>query len=394
MKNKTKILPDFHKILCHLPDLYLILDRHLVIIEASERYLQMLHQNRDEMIGKELFSIIPNLNHLQDSFHLVKTQKIADEMVIQNVFDRYCWRIQNIPILNNKKEIEYIIHHVEDITEIVNIKNIESKSIKLTEELIVNASQMENEIVQHQRKNKELQELNLLKNQFVANVSHELRTPLNAILGFANLMYYEKVGSITTIHKEYLNDIINSATHLTQLIDDILDLSKIESGKMVMHVEPLNFMELEKNIKDTFQQSLKAKKLQFIVNFPKEIKAILIDSSKLKQIIYNYISNAIKFTPEQGLITLTLKIETNILYLEVGDTGIGLKEEDIEHLFVAFQQLDSSTRKLYQGSGLGLALVHKLVTTMGGRVGVTSRLGVGSVFYVILPLKNEVLVNS
>lgn len=242
-------------------------------------------------------------------------------------------------------------------------------------------------------KNEELEEQNIrvqqanrLKSEFLANMSHELRTPLNGIIGFAELMHTEKVGPISIEHKEYLGDILSSSRHLLQLINDVLDLAKVESGKMEFHPETVNLEKLISEVRDILRTLISRKRINLIVDIEDGFSTVVIDPAKLKQVLYNYISNAIKFTPDGGNVTISVHPKDAAFFrLEVIDTGIGIHEEDLERLFIEFQQLDSSLSKKYQGTGLGLALTKRIVEAQGGSVGVNSVWNKGSNFYAVLP---------
>jgi PAS domain S-box-containing protein len=225
-----------------------------------------------------------------------------------------------------------------------------------------------------------------LKSEFLANMSHELRTPLNAIIGFADLMVRGKVGPLATNHEEYLGDILTSARHLLQLINDILDLAKVESGKMEFRPAPVEIAKLVKEVKDVVRGLAAVKRLRFERQLDPTLETVVVDAPRVKQILYNYLSNAIKFTPEGGTITVrVLPVDAARFRIEVEDTGIGIASEALGKLFVEFQQLDASAAKKYPGTGLGLALTKRLAEAHGGTVDVASTPGRGSTFAVILP---------
>jgi signal transduction histidine kinase len=224
-----------------------------------------------------------------------------------------------------------------------------------------------------------------MKSEFLANMSHELRTPLNGIIGFAELMHNGRVGKVTETHKEYLGDILTSARHLLQLINDVLDLAKVEAGKIDFRAEPVDLGKLLGEVRDVVRSVAQKKRIKIDLDC-EELHGVTGDSSKIKQILYNYLSNAIKFTPEDGRVWVRCRDEGNEFFrLEVEDNGIGIKQDDFDRLFVEFQQLDGSTTKRYQGTGLGLALTKRLVETQGGRVEVRSAVGSGSCFAAVLP---------
>jgi len=234
----------------------------------------------------------------------------------------------------------------------------------------------------------QVQDANRLKSEFLANMSHELRTPLNAIIGFAQLLHDGKVGAVSADQQEYLNDVLTSADHLLQLINDVLDLAKVESGKLEFDPEPVNLAKLINEVRNILQPLAVGKHLTIAVEVADAVAQVVIDPAKLKQILYNYLSNAIKFTPEDGRITVRVTAAESPAYfrLEVEDTGIGIMADEVAKLFIAFQQLDSITTKKHQCTGLGLALTKKIVEAQGGRVGVRSARGRGSVFFAILPV--------
>jgi PAS domain S-box-containing protein len=244
-----------------------------------------------------------------------------------------------------------------------------------------------------QRKNDELEEqygriqsANRLKSEFLANMSHELRTPLNGIIGFTELLHDEKVGDVSVEQKEFLADILTSSRHLLQLINDILDLSKVEAGKMEFHPEPVSPATVIEEVCDTLRTLAATKRIVVDVDVDTSLEDVVVDPSKLKQVLYNYLSNALKFTPEGGRIVVRVLPEgTDRFRVEVQDTGIGITAEDVAKLFNEFQQLDASAAKRYAGTGLGLALTKRIVEAQGGEVGVRSVPGEGSTFIAILP---------
>src|SRR5437762_10839103 len=217
-------------------------------------------------------------------------------------------------------------------------------------------------------------------------MSHELRTPLNAIIGFTELIYDEEVGPISEEQKEYLGDTLSSSRHLLQLITDVLDLAKIEAGKMTFLPEPVDLNELAGEVRNILRPLAAAKHLHMEMEIDAQLGGVMLDPAKLKQVLYNYLSNAIKFTPEEGTIAIRIAPQGPDLFrLDVQDSGIGISPADLGKLFVEFQQLDAGAAKKYQGTGLGLALTKRIVEAQGGQVGVRSAPGTGSVFFAVLP---------
>ena len=237
-----------------------------------------------------------------------------------------------------------------------------------------------------EEQSRRLQEASRLKSEFLANMSHELRTPLNGIIGFAELMHDGKVGPVSAEHKEYLGDILTSGRHLLQLINDVLDLSKVESGKMDFRPETVELPTLVGEVRDILRTVAAQKRIEVRAEVDRGVATVVADAAKLKQVLYNYLSNALKFTPEEGRVTIRVTPESDQDFrIEVEDTGIGIGAADLDKLFVEFQQLDASPAKRHSGTGLGLALTKRLVEAQGGRVGVTSTPGVGSGFFAVLP---------
>lgn len=223
------------------------------------------------------------------------------------------------------------------------------------------------------------------KSRLLMGVSHELRTPLNAIIGFSELML-DDVGALeSNERREYLGDILTSARHLLTLIDDILDLSRVEAGKMKFRPEPCDAEALRREVCDVVWPLADKKRLRISSECPAPIAAT-IDPARFKQVLYNYLSNAVKFTPEGGRVMVRLSAEgASEFRLDVEDTGIGIAPEDIPQLFQEFHQLRNG-RGFGQGAGLGLALTRRIVEAQGGKVEVRSALGQGSVFSAVLPL--------
>ncbi len=231
-----------------------------------------------------------------------------------------------------------------------------------------------------------LEKANRLKSEFLANMSHELRTPLNGIIGFSEFLIDEKTGPLNPKQKEYLGDILTSGRHLLQLINDILDLAKVESGKMSLHNEAFSLSKAVSEVTSIVNPSIKKKHLAFQISIDNPVDSVVLDLQKVKQILYNLLSNAVKFTEVGGKVDLRATLhEKDFLRLEVQDSGIGIKAEDIEKLFVEFQQLEAGSDRRYQGTGLGLALTKSLVEMMNGTVEVESKPGSGSTFTVYLP---------
>jgi len=234
--------------------------------------------------------------------------------------------------------------------------------------------------------NHRVQESSRLKSQFLANMSHELRTPLNAVIGFSDLLAAGVIPVGSPRYAAALQHISNSGRHLLQMINDVLDLSKIEAGKLIFQPETLDLPALVDELMATVALLAEQRGLTLVSSIAPELHHVHVDAGRLKQVLLNYLSNAIKFTEPGGRIEVRATGEGQQRWrLEVQDSGIGIEAADLARLFVEFQQLDDGLAKRHQGTGLGLSLTRRLVEAQGGRVGVYSKPGEGSCFYAVLP---------
>jgi signal transduction histidine kinase len=240
--------------------------------------------------------------------------------------------------------------------------------------------------------NRRFQEGSRLKSEFVANMSHELRTPLNSMIGFAELMVDERLGPMPPQYAEFSSLILKSAAHLLQLINDILDLAKVESGKIDLKPELVQLASVVEDVASVVVGLARQRDVRIETTVDPDLGGVYLDPNRLKQVLYNYLSNAIKFSQEHGRIEVRVRAEgADQFCVEVEDWGIGIREDDLSRLFVEFQQLDASTAKHHKGTGLGLALTKRIVEAQGGSVGVHTKFGVGSTFYAKLPKRVTVL---
>jgi signal transduction histidine kinase len=233
--------------------------------------------------------------------------------------------------------------------------------------------------------NRQLEQSNRYKSEFLANMSHELRTPLNAVLGFSEILLDATMNLTSGERTEFLRNIHSSGQHLLGLINDILDLAKIEAGKMELHAEEMPVAEALQEVTSILEPMARQQGLQLTMAGLADAGVINADRSKFKQVLYNLLSNAVKFTPPPGQITVTVKNSPEQLVVSVHDTGIGMKEEDLPKLFREFEQIDGSYTRRYQGTGLGLALCRRFVEMHGGRIWAESHFGKGSTFTFTIP---------
>ena len=237
--------------------------------------------------------------------------------------------------------------------------------------------------------NVELERSSRLKSEFLANMSHELRTPLNAVNGFSELLLEETYGALVPKQRRYVENILASGKHLLQLINDILDLSKIEAGRMDLRIEKFSLRQVIDGAVSMIQPLAQKKGLAVEVRTGADLDPVELDAGKTKQILYNLMSNAVKFT-DAGRITISAFRSGAVpqsIEVIVEDTGIGIRAEDLPRIFREFEQLDGSHARKYEGTGLGLALTRRLAALQGGNIHVESEPGRGSRFIVHLPAK-------
>jgi len=238
----------------------------------------------------------------------------------------------------------------------------------------------------------EAQAASRAKSRFLTHINHELRTPLNAIIGFSELLDAEGAGSLNSSQKKYVQNIVASSRHLLSLINGLLDIAKIEAGRMEIALEPTALAPIVEHIESMLMPLARKGGVKLSTSTPEGLADLLVDPLRLKQILYNLLSNGIKFTPRGGSVDLATRASGDYAEIAVRDTGIGIAPENLPRLFHDFEQLDPIPRDgpilrdEMQGTGLGLALTRRLVELQGGEISVASELGRGSQFMVRLPL--------
>ena len=233
----------------------------------------------------------------------------------------------------------------------------------------------------------EAESANRSKSEFLASMSHELRTPLNSIIGFSDMLSEDYAGSLSEIQRKYSQYISTSGKYLLTLINNILDIAKIENGKMELELEHFTMDEVFEDAEKLAGHLARKKNIKLQIQQLENIE-LFADKIKIKQIIYNLLSNAIKFTPDNGEVNLLAAVNHNRIKISVRDTGIGISEENLDQLFMPFKQIDSQLSRQYNGSGLGLSIVKKLVELHGGDISVESEVGEGSTFAFTIPISS------
>jgi signal transduction histidine kinase len=242
-----------------------------------------------------------------------------------------------------------------------------------------------------------LYEANRVKGEFLANVTHELRTPLVSIIGFAELLGDLATNPNADLSRlgRYSQNILTSGRSLLEIINDLLDLAKIEAGKMELHITEFSISELCQDLLDFVRPLAEKREQKLVAEFASGTQLMSSDSGKIKQILYNLLSNAIKFTPVGGAVTLAIHNDSDgMVHLIVRDTGPGIAESQRAHIFEKFYQLDSSATREHAGTGLGLAITRDLVQMLGGRIELEPDEGAGATFEVTLPVVYDRVVAS
>ncbi|BCY11755.1 PAS domain-containing sensor histidine kinase [Actinoplanes sp. L3-i22] len=395
---------DFQALFESAPDLYLVLDPGLRIVAASDAYLSATMTRREQVMGRGIFEVFPDnpddpdatgTANLRASLERVLDLRTPDTMAVQKYdverpaeagggFEVRYWSPRNNPVLDADGQLIYILHEARDVTEFVAMQEHGERE---TDELRERTQHMQAEIL---RRSQELHEANQAlraaddaKNGFLSRVSHELRTPLNAILGFSELL---TLGEIDDEHRTWAGLIHNAGRHLLALLDDVLDITRIEGGHLALTIVPVPVGPLLTEVLDLVRPIADAVAVQLTPLSPIPLEwCAAADRQRLRQVLMNLLSNAIKYNHPGGTVTVTVQARpAQRLRIAVADTGRGIAAESLGVLFTPFERLDAA-KAGFEGTGLGLSLSRHLVTSMYGRIDVTSTHGEGSTFGVDLP---------
>ena len=349
-------------------------------VEPSHR-IQSVRANDTKLTGLINDFLLQSQRRRQEQLTLVDPERALEfpaEALITKILDR-------------RGEATAVVTVFHDLTQEVENRRLATELRQLNDELEERIAAATRELAERnaqlEKQRAELERASTLKSEFLATMSHELRTPINSILGYNSLMREGIFGGLSDRQLDALERTRKSAEHLLSLINDILDLSKVEAGKMALEPVEITAQEFVDGLSEVVEPMAAAKSLAYGVEVQATLPPLFIDATRLRQVALNLLSNAVKFTHE-GSITLRFLGGNGgrSVVMEVEDTGIGISAEHLDHIFEEFRQVDEFMTRQHGGTGLGLAISRKLVTLMGGQLTVTSELGVGSVFRADLPL--------
>lgn len=388
-------------------DIVFITDADGVIESFNERAVEILGYSRQYLTGKEMSSLLKGddweslrrVLHDQSAF-------TAREITIIGSGGRELDVLLSAAVFKGSDEkpvgLFFVFRSLTDEKDL--LKAVEDKTKELDDLKGNLEKNVKERTEQLERTNRELEYANQLKGRFIANMSHELRTPLNSIIGFSDVLLDRTFGDLSENQERYIKNIYSSGKHLLELINNVLDIAKIEAGKFEMVYETFLVDDIISEIISVMKSLAENKFIEIFVSLGEGVGAITADRVKLKQILYNLLSNAIKFTPEGGMVKVAVAVEENgnkrppetaqgpgFIRFSIQDTGIGISTEDMERIFDEFEQANTTFAREYGGVGLGLALTRKLVELHGGTISVESNLGEGSTFSFTIPVTTPVV---
>jgi len=379
-----------------LPEGITVIDMDGKIVQSNQATVRIYgHDSKEEIIGLNIFKFIAKKEHTRIAEIMKKTLKHGPLGVLELVQLRkdrseFPVELSGAVLKDASGNPIGFITVMRDITERKEMEQaLQERNEQLDAQNEELQSQGEELMAQQQElieKSEEVEEANRLKSEFLASMSHELRTPLNVIIGFSELMIDQVPGKVNKEQRQCLSDILSSSRHLLNLINEILDLSKIESGKMELMLTDIALTEVIEPLERTMSPILKPRKQSLDVEMEEGLPLVHADRAKVRQVFLNLLSNSAKFTPDGGKLKIKAVREDNWCRVSVVDNGTGIKEEDQKGIFEPYHQLDNPLAKEKRGTGLGLTIARQIVERHGGRIWVESEYGKGSRFSFTLPL--------
>jgi len=376
----------YRKLLHAAPDAILEVNEEGRILMLNEAVERMFGYSRAELLGLSVDHLVPasmRSGHSQHRAAYAKrpnTRPMGTGLELQG--QRKDGSLFPVEISLSPNWIEGSLHVIASVRDITERKAVENRIQALREQYTAELT-MKNE--QLEARNREVEQANRLKNEFLASMSHELRTPLHTIIGFSELLAEQLEGPLGEKQQRFVGHILQDARHLLELINEILDISKIESGRLELKRESFDFSQCVEEVLAGIRHQAATKNIT-LENKNRFQSSLYADRLRVKEILYNLLSNAVKFTPEGGRVWVEGSSESGTLRVSVCDTGIGIPEQEHPSIFEKFYQVGDASGGTREGTGLGLPITKHLVELHGGTISVESRPGQGSSFRLTFPL--------
>ena len=376
----------FRELLEAAPDAIMQVDQEGRIVLLNRVTEMMFGYRREELLGQRVEMLVPagarsDHNVRRDQYRrrpVTRTMGAGLQLEGQRK-DGTLFPVEISLSPSGSAEEFRVTAIIRDITE---RKLAEDKLRAIREKYVDKLSEQNQEL---ELRNREIEKANRLKSEFLASMSHELRTPLHTIIGFSELLAEELEGPLNEKQRRFVNHIHTDSLHLLELINDILDLSKIEAGRLDLRPEVFDFSSVLEESVNSVRTLADAKSLQLETEVELS-EALNADRLRVKQILVNLLSNAVKFTPDEGRIQVRAAEQDGNLVVSVADTGVGIDPDDLDAIFQEFHQVGTTTKGVREGTGLGLAITKYLIELHGGTISVESTPGEGSTFRVVLPM--------
>ena len=376
----------YRKLLHAAPDAILEVNQEGRITLLNEAVERMFGYSRDELIGLSIDHLVPaamrggHAQHRNAYAHRPKTRPMGTGLELQG--QRKDGSLFPVEISLSPNWIEGSLHVIASVRDITERKTVEDRIRTLREQYTAELT-IKNE--QLEARNREVERANRLKNEFLASMSHELRTPLHTIIGFSELLTEQLEGPLGEKQQRFVGHILQDARHLLELINEILDISKIESGRLELRCESFDFSKCVEEVLAGIRHQAATKNIT-LENKNSFHDSLYADRLRVKEILYNLLSNAVKFTPEGGRVWVEGFSKGDSLHVSVCDTGIGIPEKEYPSIFEKFYQVGDARGGTREGTGLGLPITKHLVELHGGSIDVESQPGQGSSFRLTFPL--------